>query len=169
MSHVPSDNNAIEVNLFQRYLIPSDSKWVGRCMQKADSFGKTSDFIYSRVLSGALVTVAVAMSFFNAISYVLQIPFKALLNVVRFNPVDLVLDIGRDITNVIRSYAFVMIGIYLIVLGFLYPKQVYSHFAPEYVENTLEKLRVANLVKDQVIIDLEEKIQVLEAAKVSKE
>jgi len=135
-------------NVFQKYLIPPESKIVIFLMQKAGELGKNKNFFKSRVFSVALVVAAVVLSFFNAISYLLQIPVKLLLNICRFDPVSFVKNFVEDLSSFARSVVFVSLGVTFVVAGFLFPAEVFSHFAPEEESEALSQ-RENERLKDQ--------------------
>lgn len=129
--NVDALNNS-EGNIFQKYLIPPDSKWTRVVMQKAGDYATKGNFVTSRVVCVSLTICAIAFSFFNMISYFLEAPIKILLNVVRFNPVDLVTDFIGDLVSIIRSWTFVGLGVTFVVAGLLFPQEIFAKFAPEY-------------------------------------
>lgn len=122
------------------------------CMQKAGIYGSHSNFFYSHIVSVAFAAGAVAMSFFNTISYFLRAPFNIILNVVQFNPIGAVVGLISDCTNVIRSLVFVSLGVTFIVAGLLFPKAIFSHFAPEYYNDLETRLREeVNLLNNRIV------------------
>ena len=164
-------------NVFQRYLIPFDSKKVCYLVDKAKDFGCSRNFFYAHFISIALTITAIVFSFFNAISYLLQAPVRILLNVIRLDPLNLLRNFLEDIIDVIRSLFFVSLGISLVVSGFLFPKTIFPYFAPncneeEYkdalkkqiyqLENSEKKASEACAVANEIISDLLNENQRLE-------
>lgn len=129
-----------EANVFQKYLIPSESRYVRYCMQKAGIYGNRPNFFYSHIVSVAFAIAAVVMSFFNALSYFVRIPLSILLNIVQFEPIGVVIGLINDCTNVIRSLVFVALGVWFIVAGLLFPKPIFFYFAPEYCDSLETRL-----------------------------
>lgn len=147
-----------EFDYIQRYLLPAESKSVRYCMQKASEMSEREDFVTRRLFSVPFVIASIALSFFNAISYLLQIPFIILLNVVRFAPLRLVTDPAIDLINVARSLLFVGMGIPLALAGLIFPKDVFSRFAPDAIEAGEERLVHENKNLQKRIQELEVKI-----------
>ncbi|NGX48122.1 MAG: hypothetical protein K1000chlam3_01512 [Chlamydiae bacterium] len=133
-----------EANIFQKYLIPSESRMVRYCMQKAGIFSSCSNFFYAHFVSVGFAVAAVAMSFFNTFSYFLQSPFKIILKIVQFNPIGAVTGFIGDLTNGVRSLVFVSMGVTFIVVGLLFPKAIFTHFAPEYYDSLEARLLQEN-------------------------
>ncbi|MBS0629937.1 MAG: hypothetical protein JSS30_06945 [Verrucomicrobia bacterium] len=131
MSAVAVESNT---NFIQRNLIPEESRNVRYAMQKAAHFGSSSHPFVSHVVSVAFAVMAVVMSAFNAISYLLQAPIKILLNIVQFNPVAVFTDFAMDIGDLAKSLLFVSLGVTLVVAGFLFPGPIFNEFSPEYYE-----------------------------------
>lgn len=130
-------------NLFQRYFIPTESEKVNWLVQKAGTYALSSDVFYKRVISVAYAIAAVALSFFNAISYLLQIPLKLPLNIVRFDLINFVLDPFKDLNSCLRSLLFVTFGMTYIAWGVLTPETAFPFFAPtpERGTNDVQELR----------------------------
>ncbi|NGX37390.1 MAG: hypothetical protein K1000chlam2_00544 [Chlamydiae bacterium] len=147
MSTAAPATNEIKSNPFQKYLFPAESKWACGAMRKAGEFGSCDNRLYAHVCSVALIVSAVALSAINAALYLIQTPFKCLLNIARFNPINLVKDLVIDIVCVIQSIVFVYLGVPLVIAGFIFPWAVFSFFAPEYydtLESSHERLRIEN-------------------------
>lgn len=147
-----------EFDFIQRHLIPAESKSVRYCMQKASEMSKREDFATCRLFSIPFVIASIALSFFNSISYLLQIPFITLLNIVRFAPLRLVTDPAIGIVNVARSLLFVGMGIPLILAGLIFPEDVFSRFAPDAIEAGEARLVHENQRLQKKIEELEVKI-----------
>jgi len=134
-------------NFIQRNLIPEDSHYVRYVMQKAAHFGTHDNLLIAHGVSVAFAVLAVALSVFNAISYLLQTPVKILLNIVQFNPIGLVAHPVIDISSCLKSLLFVSLGVTFVVAGFLFPAALFTHFSPEYYEplevRLEQKLKVA--------------------------
>lgn len=145
-----------EANIFQKYLIPSQSHYVRFSMQKAGVFANRSNFFFSHFLSVGCAIAAIALSFFNTFIYLLQAPFRVLLHVVQLSPFRAIFGFLEDLTNVARSLVFVSMGTTFIVAGLFFPKAVFSHFAPEYYDSLEERL-------DHENARLRKKIERLEA------
>ena len=147
-----------EFDYIQRYLLPAESKSVRYCMQKASEMSEREDFVSCRLFSIPFVIASIALSFFNAISYLLQIPFMILLNIVCFAPLRLVTDPVIGIINVARSLLFVGMGIPLALAGLIFPKDVFSRFAPDAIEAGEERLVRDNENLQKRIEELQVKI-----------
>lgn len=132
MSAVAAKSN--NTNFIQRNLIPEESRNVRYVMQKAAYFGNSDNLFVAHLVSVAFVVMAVAMSAFNAVSYLLQAPIKILLNVVQFNPLGVITDFVQDLGDVAKSLLFVSLGVTLFVVGFLIPGPIFNLFSPEYYE-----------------------------------
>lgn len=127
-------------NRFQKHLVPEKSSIVRSLLRRAGEWGKCDSMFYSRFLTVALVVGAIVLSLFNTISYLLEIPLKILLNVVHIYPKKLVEDFVVGITCALRSFLFVSFGITFLVAGVLFPKVVFSYFAPNTIETPLTQL-----------------------------
>jgi len=147
-----------EFDFIQRHLIPAESKSVRYCMQKASEMSKSEDFVSCRLFSIPFVIVSIALSFFNALSYLLQIPFITLLNIVRLAPLRLVTDPPIGMVNVARSLLFVGMGIPLALAGLIFPDDVFSRFAPDAIEAGEARLVNENQRLQKKIEKLEAKI-----------
>ncbi len=132
MSAVAAKSN--NTNFIQRNLIPEESRNVRYVMQKAAYFGNSDNLLVAHLVSVAFVVMAVAMSAFNAVSYLLQAPIKVLLNIVQFNPLGVITDLVQDLGDVAKSLLFVSLGVTLFVVGFLIPGPIFNLFSPEYYE-----------------------------------
>lgn len=126
-------------NFFQTYFIPTESLLVRGLMQKAGEYSLSNDLYYKHLASVACAVCAVAFSFFNAISYLLQIPLKIPLNIVRFDPMSLFLDPVWDLSNCLRSILFVTFGVTYVAWGILRPSTAFPFFAPP-KEKSLEEI-----------------------------
>lgn len=138
---VDVQNSADDVNLFQRYLIPTESRWVRFTMMKASECAREGNIFTSRVYSVALAIGAVVMSFFNAVSYLFGMPFRFGLHIFHFDPFNAFVDLGEDVTAVLRSLVFVSLGVTFVVAGLLFPEAIFTHFAPEDEGNEKERLQ----------------------------
>lgn len=123
---------AAEANSFQKYLIPEESMVVRYCMQKAGTYASRSNPFLAHFVSVGFAVAAVAISAFNTISYTLQLPFKLLFHVAQLNPYRAVFGVAEDIVNTAKSLVFVTMGMTFIVAGILFPKPIFTHFAPLY-------------------------------------
>lgn len=123
-------SNGQQTNIYQNYFFPGKSVWVRFLVHKAGEYGADSHFFYRRVASVACAVIAVAFSFFNALSYLLQIPLKIPLNIVRYDPVSLVLDPVTDLSNCLRSLLFALYGVHFVAWGILSPSTAFPYFAP---------------------------------------
>lgn len=150
-------------NLFQKYLIPAESKWVRMLMEEADSLSQSSIPLVARLASVVAVAVATFFSLLNSASYALQIPIKILLNVVRFDPLSLGVDLAKDVASVFRSLAFVAVGVSLVIAGPFFPKELFSHFAPSHQGSRLDVLEEDNQEFLQRTIALEEEKKLLKS------
>lgn len=147
-----------QANVFQKYLIPEKSSMVRSCMKDAAAYGKSSNFFYAHFVSIAFATTAIALSFLNTFSYIFSAPLRIPMEIVQGNLRGVMMGPLEDITNSIRSFVFVAVGITLVMLGFLFP-QILSHFAPEY-SNTLEdRLRQKIDWQEKKITSLEEELK----------
>ena len=147
MTAAASVKNETNTNPFQKFLIPVESKWVCYAMRKAGEYGSSGNFIYAHVLSVAIAVSAVALSALNAFLYLIQTPFKCLLNIVRFSPLDLVKNLLIDVASIVQSVVFVSLGVPFVVAGAIFPHAIFSYFAPEYydtLESSYERLRIEN-------------------------
>jgi len=156
----PIDSGA---NIFQMYLIPEESKWVRFSMLKAGELSNRSNFFLSHFLSVGCAIAAVAMSFFNTFSYLLQIPFKIPLKIVQFDPIGIVTGIVGDLLGAAKSVVFVSMGATFVVAGLLFPREIFTHFAPEHylclearLSNENTSLQKSSLRKDEEINSLTE-------------
>ena len=147
-----------EANIFQRHLIPEESRLVRYSMQQAGIYGSRTNVFYAHFVSVGFATTAVAMSFFNAISYFLQIPFRIVLKMVQFNPPGAAIALVEDATNVVKSLVFVSLGATFITAGLLSPKAIFTHFAPEYYDTLEERLKQENSLNQKKIARLEEEL-----------
>ena len=143
--------NDLQPNLVQKYFIPDESLKVRYCMLKAAQFGNSDRFFSAHFLSVACVLTAVVFSLFNSFSYVLQIPCKILLNIAQFTPIFIIPSIISDLKSCALSLLFVSLGVTFVVAGCLFPKVIFTHFAPEFCETYETRLRNENeLLKDQI-------------------
>lgn len=129
---------------WQKSLIPAESVLVRSAMRQAAKWGGSDNFFYSHFLSVACAVCAVVFSFFNGLSYILQIPFKLVLNILRFSPLQAVIDPFLDLRSGSLSFLFVSFGITFIVAGTLFPGPIFTFFAPEYFDSKEEKLEHLN-------------------------
>jgi len=127
------------LNLLQMNLIPEASRNVRYLMIKAKDFSGSENVLVAHLIPAILAATSVALSAINALSYLLQAPIKILLNVVQFRPMGLFIDFAQDLTNLARSLLFVSLGATLIVAGLLFPKPIFTHFAPEYYQSLTER------------------------------
>ncbi|MDN3505908.1 MAG: hypothetical protein P0S96_01610 [Simkaniaceae bacterium] len=150
----PTDSGA---NIFQKYLIPEESKWVRFSMLKAGEFANRSNFLLSHFLSVGCAVAAVAMSFFNTFSYLLQIPFEIPLKIVQFDPIGIATGITYDLMGVAKSIVFVSMGATFVVAGLIFPREIFTHFAPEHYLSLEARLsaEVASLQKSSLRKDAE--------------
>ncbi len=132
---------AAEANSFQKYLIPEESMVVRYCMQKAGVFANRSNPFLAHFVSVGFAVAAVAISAFNTISYMLQLPFKILFHVAQFNPYRVVVGAAQDLVNTAKSLVFVTMGVTFIVAGTLFPKPIFTHFAPLYYSSLEVRLK----------------------------
>jgi len=123
---------AAEANSFQKYLIPEESMVVRYCMLKAGTYANRSNPFLAHFVSVGFAAASVAISAFNTISYTLQLPFKLLFHVAQFNPYRAILGVGEDLVNTAKSLVFVSMGMTFVVAGILFPKPIFTHFAPLY-------------------------------------
>lgn len=123
---------AVEANSFQKYLIPEESMVVRYCMQKAGAYANRSNPFLAHFVSVGFAVAAVALSAFNTFSYALQLPFKLLFHIAQFNPYRAVFGVAEDLINTTKSLVFVTMGMTFIVAGTLFPKPIFTHFAPLY-------------------------------------
>jgi hypothetical protein len=128
-------------NLIQTSLIPEESRNVRYLMIKAKDFSSSENPLVAHLIPAILAAGSVALSAINALSYLLQAPIKILLNIVQFRPLGFFVDFAQDLTNLARSLLFVSLGATLIVAGILFPKPIFTHFAPEYYESLPERLK----------------------------
>jgi len=131
-----------EPNVFQRYLVPLESSWVRGTMCQAADSAQSENILVRHVVSTACAVAAIALSTFKTISYMLQIPFQLLLNIVRFDPAGLVFDFARTLSNATRSLLMAAFGATYIASGILFPEEVYGFFKPvsiQTAERALEK------------------------------
>lgn len=146
----------VGANIFQKYLIPEESRLIRFCMQKAGLYSESPYFFYAHFVSVGFAVVAVAMSFFNIISYILQIPLKLILRVVQFDPFGIVTGLMTDASQVMKSIVFVSLGATFITAGLLFPKPIFTHFAPEYYETLEIRLQKEKTLLQKKIVSLEE-------------
>ncbi len=128
-------------NLLQTSLIPEESRNVRYLMIKAKDFSSSENLLVAHLIPAILAAASVALSAINALSYLLQAPFKILLNIVQFRPLGFFLDFAQDLSNLARSLIFVSLGATLVVAGLLFPKPIFTHFAPEYYQSLPERLK----------------------------
>lgn len=147
-----------EFDLIQRHLLPQDSVAVRYCMDQASEMTKRGDFFTKRLFPLPFVVAAVALSFFNAISYLLQIPFITLLNVARLAPLRFLTDPFVCIINTARSALFVGLGFPLLIAGVVFPEAVFTRFAPDAIVAGEGRLAHENKVLREQIANLEEKM-----------
>ncbi|NGX60221.1 MAG: hypothetical protein KR126chlam3_01390 [Chlamydiae bacterium] len=126
-------------NFFQKNLIPEKSNLVRYCMYKAGVFASHSNIFYAHFASVGCAIAAIAISFFNMLSYFLQPPFKILLNIVQFSPIKSVKNLFFDIANGVQSLVFVSMGMTFVVAGSIFPKAIFTYFAPEYYQTLKER------------------------------
>ncbi len=150
MSNIAPQGSNSHATFYQRYLIPKESKNIRYALQKAKECGGSDNLLCAHVLSVSCTIGAVAMSFFNMLSYLLRSPFRLLGNVVQFSPLRSLTDFAADLRDTCRSALFVPVGISLAVAGFCFPGAIFTCFAPEFDENIEEGLR-------ETIDDLQEK------------
>jgi|GEM_PF-2714032 len=158
---VPTDSGA---NVFQKYLIPEESKWVRFSMLKAGEFANRSNFFLSHFLSVGCAIAAVAMSFFNALSYLLQIPFIIPLKIVQFDLIGIATGISYDLIGVAKSIVFVSMGATFVVAGVLFPREIFTHFAPEHYLCREERLSNDNVSLTKSSLRKDEEINLLNDA-----
>lgn len=144
-------------NFFQLYFIPKESWKVRWLVQQAGGFAQSPHFPIRHFLSSACAAAAVALSFFNALSYLLQIPFKIPLNIVRFDPLRLVLDPFSDLGNCLRSFIFALFGTTYIFWGILMPETTFPFFAPP-AEKLPEVVIEEYARKNQVLVEENRKL-----------
>ncbi|NGX45320.1 MAG: Chromosome partition protein Smc [Chlamydiae bacterium] len=129
-------------NFFQRHLVPADSTLVRGAMRQAAEWSLEDNPVVRHLVSTAFAVAAVALSLFKTISYLLQLPVKILLNVVRFDPIALVLDFAQSLSDTGRSLLMAAFGATYVIGGMLFPEEVYGFFKPAVVvmiESALEK------------------------------
>lgn len=127
------------LNPLQISLIPEESRNVRYLMIKAKDFSGNENLLVAHLIPAILAAASVALSAINALSYLLQAPIKILLNVVQFRPMGLFIDFAQDLTNLARSLLFVSLGATLIVAGLLFPRPIFTQFAPEYYQSLSER------------------------------
>lgn len=148
-----------EFDFIQRNLIPKESVSVRYCMQQAAAQAEVGSWITARLYSFPFLVVSVALSFFNALSYLLQLPFQFLLNAVRLAPLRLVTDPVIGLINVARSLLFVGLGIPLAVSGLCFPSAVFSRFAPDAIFAGEQRLLHENKALKKEVEELREKVE----------
>ena len=138
-----------EPDFFQKYLIPvpEESYYICVVMTKAAQCAKSDHFLKAHGASALLATIAVAMSVFNTFSYLLQIPFKVVLNVLALTPHYIIPTLLNDSKNVVLSFVFVCLCSTFIVAALLTPK-IFTNFAP-YVPKTREQILEERLKKTE--------------------
>lgn len=146
-----------EFDFIQRNLIPQESLYVRSSMNQAAKMGARDNFFTSRLYPLPFVVAALALSFFNTLSYLLQIPFEILLDVARFQPLRVLTDPVVGLINVARSFLFVGLAVPLIVSAALFPKDVLSRFAPDAIYAGEERLLRENEQLKKKIEKLKEK------------
>lgn len=120
----------MQTNFYQNYFIPQKSEWVRFLVHKAGEYALEEGVFYRRIASVACAITAVAFSFFNTLSYLLQVPFKLPLNIVRCDLISLLLDPIRDLNNCVRSLLFATFGVTYVAWGILMPSTAFPYFAP---------------------------------------
>lgn len=173
MSTLTATLNEESANLFQRHLIPSDALNVRFAMTKAGQWASSSKPVVAHTVPVAFAVGAVAMSFFNVFSYLLQMPFRLARNIVCIRPVRMITDLGQDLGNVARSAIYVPLGISLIAGGIFLPKLIFSTFAPDYYtglkdrqiqkiedqENQIKELKKELKTRQEIIFKLEKEVE----------
>jgi hypothetical protein len=156
-----------EANFFQQYLIPEDAKWVRYAMLKAGEFSVRSSPLLSHVASTACVVAAVVLSTFNAFSYLLQIPLSLPLKLVQFDLVGFVQSPIANLISAVQSVVMFSLGPTLVTVGLLFPKELFTHFAPEHylsleqrLQQENESLKRSTLRKDAEIDGLTESLTI---------
>lgn len=148
-------------NFIQRNLIPEDSRYVRYFMIKAADFGCSENLLFAHVVSVSCAVFAVALSAFNSISYLLQVPAKIILNIFRLNPIRAVTDFVGDLSDMAKSLLFVSLGVTLVAAGLFLPAAIFTHFCPEYYksreERQEEELERANAKIRELDTELKEK------------
>ena len=147
-----------EFDLIQRYLIPSDSISVRYCMDAAWQMSRREDPLTKRLFPIPFVVAGVALSFFNAISYFLQIPFITLFNFARMAPVRLLTDPFVQIINTARSVLFIGLGLPLTISGLIFPEAVFSRFAPDAIYADEQRFVIENQALRERVEELEKKL-----------
>jgi hypothetical protein len=147
-----------EFDLIQRHLLPQDSVAVRYCMDRASEMTKRRNFFTKHFFPLPFLVAAVAFSFFNAISYFLQIPFITLLNIVRLEPLCFLTHPLACIINALRSALFVGLGLPLLIAGVVFPEAVFIRFAPDVIVTKEGRLVYENKMLREQIFNLKEEI-----------
>lgn len=138
-----AQTNDLQGTVLQRYLIPEESVYVRRAMQKAADWSQQENPWIARIVSVFFAALAILLSGLNVLSYCLQAPIRILLNIAQFNPIGMLTNFIGDLTNVMRSLIFVSLGVTFITVGLLFPKPMFSCFAPNHIY-TFEDLQLEN-------------------------
>ncbi len=127
-------------NFFQRTLVPADSSLVRGAMREAAKHGTSDNILVRHVVSTAFAVASVALSILNTISYLLQIPVKIVLNIVRFDPKGLVFDFAQSLSDTARSLLMGAFGATYVIGGILFPEEVYGFFKPAVIKTAEDAL-----------------------------
>lgn len=128
-------------NCVQRNLVPEESTYVRKAMQKAAETA-SGDSWCSRFLSIACATAAVALSFFNTFTYLAVTACRVLVNLTKFEFADALYILGLGIFDSTRSFILGTLGIVYVAIGAFFPETIYGVFSPSTLPPTIvEQLR----------------------------